>query len=44
MVSGLNDPAEFKSEMRRAIAYMRDKVDYLKPMIHTLKMMKNFYK
>jgi len=41
-MSGLTDKAEFKSEMKRTIGYIRDKVNDLKPLINTFKLAKNF--
>ena len=41
-VSGLSDTGEFKSEMKRAIGYIRDNVGHIKPIINTLKMARSF--
>ena len=40
--SGLSDTREFKSEMKRAISYIRDNVGHIKPLINTLKMARSF--
>ena len=41
-VSGLSNTREFKSEMKRAIGYIRGHVDHIKPLINTLKMARSF--
>ena len=41
-VSGFHDKKEFHREMKRTIGYVREKVEFIKPLVNAFKMARDF--